>query len=71
MSFWNKKIKKSNFYKNTKLFKIDEIDTNKTLLWKKEPYPSGYWGFFQVNVTRGGGGGGGGGAGGGGVESVC
>ena len=36
--FDNKKIKKSKFYKNKKLFKIDDIDVNKILVSKKEPY---------------------------------
>ena len=38
ITFNNKKINKSNFYKNKKLFKIDEIDANKILVSKKEPY---------------------------------
>ena len=29
INFDNKKIKKSNFYRNEKLFKIDDIDVNK------------------------------------------
>ena len=29
---------KSNLYKNKKLFKIDDIDANKILVSKKEPY---------------------------------
>ena len=33
-----KDINKSNFYKNKKLFKIDDIDVNKILVSKKEPY---------------------------------
>ena len=33
-----KKIKKSDFYKNKKVFKIDEIDVDKILVSKKEPY---------------------------------
>ena len=36
--FDNKKIDKSNFYKNKRLFKIDDIDANKILVSKKEPY---------------------------------
>ena len=32
-----KKIKKSNFYKNKKIFKIDNIDDNKILISEKEP----------------------------------
>ena len=34
----NKKINKSNFYKNKKIFKIDDIDVNKILVFKKESY---------------------------------
>ena len=33
-----KKIIKSNFYKNKKLFKIEDIDINKMLVSKKESY---------------------------------
>ena len=32
--FDNKKIKKRNFYKNEKLFKIEDIDVNKILVSK-------------------------------------
>ena len=35
-----KKIKKSNFYKNEKAIKIDDIDVNKMLVSKEEPYSS-------------------------------
>ena len=38
MIFNDKKINKSNFYKNKRLFKIDDIDVNKILASKKEPY---------------------------------
>ena len=38
ISFDDKKINKSNFYKNKRLFKIDDIDVNKILISKKEPY---------------------------------
>ena len=31
-------MNKSNFYKNKKLFKIDDIGVNKRLVSKKEPY---------------------------------
>ena len=34
----DKKINKSNFYKNKKLFHLDDIDVNKILVYKKEPY---------------------------------
>ena len=37
-SFDNKKTKKSWFYKNKKLFQIDDIDANEMLVPKKEPY---------------------------------
>ena len=36
--FSDKKINKSNFYKNKKLSKIDKIDVDKILVSKKEPY---------------------------------
>ena len=36
--FGDKKINKSNFYKNKKLPKIDDIDVNKILASKKEAY---------------------------------
>ena len=36
--FGDKKINKSNFYKNKRLFKTDDIDVNKMLVSKKEPY---------------------------------
>ena len=38
INFDDKKINKSNFYKNKRLFKIDDIDVNKILSSKKEPY---------------------------------
>ena len=34
----HKKINKNNFYKNKKLFKIDDIDINKILVSKKQSY---------------------------------
>ena len=36
--FDDKKVKKSKFYKNKKLSKIDDIDVNKILISKKETY---------------------------------
>ena len=36
INFDDKKIIKSNFYKNKKLFNIDDIDVNKTLISKKK-----------------------------------
>ena len=38
INFDDKKINKSNFYKNKKLFKIGYIDVNKILVSKKESY---------------------------------
>ena len=38
INFDNKKIRKSNFYKNKKLNRIDDIDVNKILISKKELY---------------------------------
>ena len=38
INFDDKKIKKSDFYKNKKVFQIDDIDVNKILISEKEPY---------------------------------
>ena len=38
INFEDKKIKKSNFYKNKKLFNIHDLDVNKILVSKKESY---------------------------------
>ena len=38
INFGDKKIIKSHFYKNKKIFKIDDIDVNKILVFKEEPY---------------------------------
>ena len=38
INFEDKKINKSNFYKNKKLFNINELDVNKILVSKKESY---------------------------------
>ena len=38
INFINEKIKKSDFYKNKKIFNIDNIDVNKILVSKKETY---------------------------------
>ena len=38
VNFGDKEIKKSNFYKNKKVIKIDNIDANKILVSKEEPY---------------------------------
>ena len=37
-NFDNKNIKKSNFYKNKKLFRIEDIDVNEIFVSKKESY---------------------------------
>ena len=37
-NFVDKIIKKRNFYKNKKVTKIDDIDVNKVLISKEEPY---------------------------------
>ena len=36
INFNNKKIKKSHFYNNKKIFNIDDIDVNKVVVSKKE-----------------------------------
>ena len=38
INFDDKKIKKSDFYKNKKINKIDDINVNNILVSKKEPY---------------------------------
>ena len=38
INFDNKKIKRSNFYKNKKINDIGDIDVNNILVSKKEPY---------------------------------
>ena len=38
INFINEKIKKSDFYKNKKIFNIDNIDVHKILVSKKETY---------------------------------
>ena len=38
IDFEDKKISKSNFYKNKKLFNIHDLDVNKILVSKKESY---------------------------------
>ena len=38
INFYDKKINKSNFYKNKKLFDLNDIDVNKILVSKKESY---------------------------------
>ena len=38
MNLEGKKVKKGEFYKNKKVFLIDDVDVNKILVSKKEPY---------------------------------
>ena len=38
INFEDKKIKKSDFDRNKKVFHIDEVDVDKILVFKKEPY---------------------------------
>ena len=38
VSFDDKKIKRSDFYKNKKVFQIDNTEANKTLVSKEKPY---------------------------------
>ena len=38
INFEDKKINKSNFYKNKKLFNMHDLDVNKILVSKKESY---------------------------------
>ena len=40
VKFGDKKIKNHDFYKNKKVTKIDDIDVNKILVSKPEPYSS-------------------------------
>ena len=57
ISFDNKNIKKSDFYKNKKLFKIEDIDINKILVSKKESYVTKnaikyFIGYIDNNETK-------------------
>ena len=38
ITFNNRKINKSNFYRTKRLFNMDDIDVNKILTSKKKPY---------------------------------
>ena len=63
VNFDRKKIKKVTFYKNKKVVKIDDIDINKILVSKEEPYGikvywiqwlqqmTGYAKKFEFNLT--------------------
>ena len=46
VSFGEKYIKKSNFYKNKEAFKIFDIDVNKILVPKKKPYGTNKFKYF-------------------------
>ena len=51
------KIKKSHFYKNKNVFKVDDINVNKILVSKKEPYGTNksikyFIGYNVDNVIR-------------------
>ena len=55
--FTRKKIFKSKFYKNKKVTKIDDIDVNKVLVSKEEPYGTKnlfkyFIGYNDNNVIR-------------------
>ena len=57
INFNNKKIKKTELYKNKKIFNIDDIDANKILVSKKEPYSKNnlliyFIGYNDNDVTR-------------------
>ena len=48
VNFRDKKINKSNFYKNIKVTEIDDLDVNKILVSKEEPY--GTKNFFKYFI---------------------
>ena len=56
IKFDNKKIEKSDFYKNKKIFNIDDTDVNKILVSKKAPYGTNnalkYFIGYNDNVSR-------------------
>ena len=56
INFDQKKIKKTEFYKNKKVFQIDDIDVNKILASTKEPYDKNnsliYFIGYNDNVIR-------------------
>ena len=57
INFDDKKINKSNFYKNKKLFNIHDLDVNKILVSIKEPYGKKnslkyFIGYNDDNVNR-------------------
>ena len=57
INFDDKKIEKSDFYENKKIFSIDDIDINKIFVSKKEPYGTKkglkyFIGYNDNNVIR-------------------
>ena len=46
IKFGDKKVDNRNFYKNKKLFKMEDIDINKLLVSKKEPYGENSFKYF-------------------------
>ena len=57
INFNNKKIKRSDFYKNKKAFQIDNNDVNKILVFKKEAYSTKnalkyFVGYIDKDVVR-------------------
>ena len=57
INFDDKKIKKSEFYKSKKVTSIDDVDVNKILVSKKEPYRTKnalkyFIGYSDKNVIR-------------------
>ena len=57
INFDDKKINKSNFYKNKKLINIHDLDVNKILVSKKESYGTKnslkyFFGYNDDNVIR-------------------
>ena len=57
INFNYKKIKKTELYKNKKIFHIDDIDANKILVSKKGPYSKNnsliyFIGYNDNDVTR-------------------
>ena len=57
VNFSGKKVKKSDFYKNKRVTKIDDIDVNKILGSKEKPYSTKnsfkyFIGYNDNNVTR-------------------
>ena len=57
VNFGDKKIKTSDFYKNKKVIKTDDIDANKILVSKEEPYDTKisfkyFIGYYDNDVIR-------------------